>query len=89
MEGCKKELKEEKICTKKLEISLSQHHTEHDQRCEEIQELKGQAHQSREENDQLQQEAMHWERNSRHLQVFLDQKEVVLQNLLEGSSHIP
>lgn len=76
-------MKEEKICTKKFEGSLSQRHIELDQQFKEIRQLKGQVHQNREENDQLQQEAIHWERNSHRLQVLLDQKEVVLQKLLE------
>lgn len=72
LESCKKELKEERICTKQLKVSLSQHQTELDKRFKEIRGLKDQAHQSRKDIDKLQQEATHWEMNNHYLQVLLD-----------------
>lgn len=54
-----KEIKEERSRTKKLEVSLSQHQIELNKRFEEIQGLNDQVHRSRENNDQLQQEATH------------------------------
>lgn len=45
---------------------------------EKIRELRGQAHQSLEDRNQLKKEATHSETHSRYLQVLLDQKEVFL-----------
>lgn len=54
---------------------------------EEIRELRGQAHQSLEDRNQLKEEATHWETHSRHLHVLLDQKEAFLQDLLRGPNN--
>ena len=88
METCKKELKEEWSRAKQLEVSLSQHQTDLDDRFEEIQDLKGQAHKNLEDTNLLNQEVTHWERHKRHLQVLLDQKDSFMQDLLDGPSHM-
>ncbi|XP_050895223.1 uncharacterized protein LOC127101821 [Lathyrus oleraceus] len=82
LEKCQKGLKEEKSLAKKIELTLSQHQSDLDKRFEEIRELKGQAHRSLRDRNQLKDEAIQWETHSRHLQVLLDQKEAFVQDLL-------
>lgn len=84
LEKCQKELKEEKTCAKKMEVTILQLQSDVDKRFEDIRSLNGQAHRNLEERNQLIEEATQWEIQSCYLQVVLDQKEAFVQDIQSG-----
>lgn len=58
LEKYHKELKEERICSKKLEVTFAQHQSDIDKRFEEIRSLNGEEHRNLEERNQLKEEAI-------------------------------
>lgn len=80
LEACRKELKDERIRNKQLEVTIRQNKYELDQKLEEIQELKEQSHGNpKDSNIQL----------NKHPEDPSDQGKIVVNNIPSKLDHNP